>query len=743
MKLRRKNGAVLSLIVVCILVIIVIGIGCFLLAKLLGGGREAANATDSGTLNVAKNAIVTPSVPATDDFLLIGQGNNGKISLLNYNRAVAQTLLVALNAQDEDTSQALTNAKSLLAKLNTLGDALTAGLNNDAQMAIYFSAASFANNTRMLGGSSDNFVSSQYKTADMKVGQSTNVYFDMASFPTSGPAPAGLEVKGNSVVPGIKGLGNYMAGYQGFSVPGVGTVYGVPVMPAQNPHLVSLSDFNSSNATFPNTPPNSFKVGSSTKESKSNMFIQAVACSLVGCSQAKPGATEFDGSIPGGYIIIANAAGTSLPSGFQPGDNSNNIFNNELYYQPGLLSANSGSSQIFAAVNPNTMDSSAVSNMQAWVSWAQAGGTGTPPSSTAGMNIATQPGQPGTPLSNPPTQAQLQILKGLNGATNCLDQLNGQGTLSGNCQTWLSSYTSTYSPAPSNNGSTMPQGNVYSAVDLAKADTLTAFQNSQQTASLPPTMPVTGLGVYPPGANGQNGPPGSYGLSWPQVNGPMQQAGSVMALLKQVNSQPGSTCQFDSVMAQLLQRCKEIKPGYTQAELNTLLGTTLPMGATLYIYRSQNGLGDLIISQTQPPTKSTQIADSNPNATMAQCSDSYNVMGTLVDTSGLTTGTGQGDGNLHGQPFMTNSGGLVATDVAAFVLSSGYGNLLGELKFSNSVTTSNNFTSGTTGSGTSTTPVYHMKTRLYSTTDPNSGAYNPGAVAPATSSDGSSYIRPN
>jgi hypothetical protein len=698
MTLRRKNGAVLSLTVACVLVIIVIGVGCYLLAKLIGGGREVANATDSGTLNVAKQAILDPSVPAAGDFMLLGQGNNSKISLLNYNRAVAQTLLVALNAQDEGTPQALSNAKNLLTKLNAIGTALTAGLENNSKMAPYFNAASLANNTKMVGGTADNFQSSQYKTASMKVGQSTNVYFDMASFPTGGSAPKGLEVTGNSIVPGVQGLGNYMAGYLGFTVPGVGTIYGVPVMPAQNPHLVALSDFNSAGATFPNTPPNSFKAGSTAKDLKSNMFLGAVACGLVGCSQAKPGATEFDGSIPGGYIEITNQAGGTLPPGSAPTNNSSNIFNNELYYQPGLLTASSGTSQIFAAVNPNTMDSTAVSNMQAWLNWAQAGGTGTPPASTAGMEIATQPGQAGTPLKNPPTQVQLNALKGMTSSTNCLDQLNANGVLSGNCQTWLSSYTSTYSPAPSSSGSsTMPQGAIYSAVDLAKANVITAFQSEAQSTNLPSQFPVTGLGVYPPGANGQSGPPGSYGLSWPQVNGPLQQAGTVLALLKQVDSQSTSTCQMGGVMAQLLQRCKEIKPGTTQAELTTLLGgATIPMGATLYLYRTQNGLGNLTVSQTPPPTKSDEAPDGNLTSSMTSCSNSYNVLGTLVDTSSLTTGTGEGDDNLHGQPYESSAGGLTSTDLAGLFLSSGYGNLLGQLNFANTVSSTATSTTGGT-----------------------------------------------
>jgi hypothetical protein len=53
---RRRKGATLGLVASCVLVIIVLGMGVFFLAKLFGGGREVANATDAGTLSIAKNA---------------------------------------------------------------------------------------------------------------------------------------------------------------------------------------------------------------------------------------------------------------------------------------------------------------------------------------------------------------------------------------------------------------------------------------------------------------------------------------------------------------------------------------------------------------------------------------------------------------------------------------------------------------------------------------------------------------
>jgi hypothetical protein len=240
---RRKRGAALSLVAVTLLIIIVLGVAFYFLTKVLGGGREVANATDAGTLNIAREAMINPMIPSEGAFVLLGLGNNpGKMSLLNYNRAVAQTLLVALNAQDEGTPDALGHAQAVLGQLNAIGNYIKTQLQDSQYMGPYFDNLSGVNSSKMFGGSAVNFQNSTYRTASMKVGQSTNIYFDVASFPKNGQPPASLQVSGNTIVPGVSGMGNYMAGYIPFSVPGVGTIYGVPVMPGQNPHRGTTPD---------------------------------------------------------------------------------------------------------------------------------------------------------------------------------------------------------------------------------------------------------------------------------------------------------------------------------------------------------------------------------------------------------------------------------------------------------------------------------------------------------------------
>ncbi|MGH9552718.1 MAG: hypothetical protein ACRD3W_25285, partial [Terriglobales bacterium] len=59
MPVRRQHAATLSLVAVAILIVIIVGVCAFFLMKILGGGREVANATDAGALNVAKQSLST------------------------------------------------------------------------------------------------------------------------------------------------------------------------------------------------------------------------------------------------------------------------------------------------------------------------------------------------------------------------------------------------------------------------------------------------------------------------------------------------------------------------------------------------------------------------------------------------------------------------------------------------------------------------------------------------------------
>src|SRR5215470_15505076 len=103
MNQRKQLGATLALVAACIIVICFIGMAFFFVTRILGGGKELQNASDSGSLNVAKQALIQPIASisgATDyDKAFSGLLDSHGVDLLTYNRLVGQALLVALNAE--------------------------------------------------------------------------------------------------------------------------------------------------------------------------------------------------------------------------------------------------------------------------------------------------------------------------------------------------------------------------------------------------------------------------------------------------------------------------------------------------------------------------------------------------------------------------------------------------------------------------------------------------------------------
>ena len=142
--LRRRRGATLAFVSIICLVIIALGIGFFLLAKMMGGGRELVATVDSGTINVAKQALFLPSKKATsfpdadvaNNFELLG--DDGNFNLSNYNRLVAQAMIVALNAKEEGTVEAAKNAEKVWTAAVQVGQFLRQNHESPSVMGGYF-----------------------------------------------------------------------------------------------------------------------------------------------------------------------------------------------------------------------------------------------------------------------------------------------------------------------------------------------------------------------------------------------------------------------------------------------------------------------------------------------------------------------------------------------------------------------------------------------------------------------------
>jgi hypothetical protein len=393
--------------------------------------------------------------------------------------------------------------------------------------------------------------------------------------------------------------------------------------------------------------------------------------------------------MPGAYIAINNAPPGNVSGLWGPMDGSNSIFNNELFNAPGIQATSAGGSEIFTT---DTAQPAAWAAYNATYNASATVGapiTGSAPPAvydtnkrnpnlyppTLGFNIsnmytATTPGAYQTST----IADALQITAT---GTNCENQLNMNGVLSGQCQNYLTSFEAAYHR---NVGQGPPEvSNQFSDMDIIKLQIIDAFQNGQQSLQENANLPPSGMGVLKPPSNNVSYPwtsPGSVPLEQPN--------GTVYQMIQQIGQNQAA------VVTDLTQRCNEIAPGTTNNQVIALLNTPLKMGQTLYIHLANpKTIGSPLVCDLNVPSTVTGInANGLPNTTpdgvLVTGSKSYDLIGQGLVDSVTATGNGSGgDNNLHERPYRTIQppDGLSATDTMQWTASSGYQNMLGELKF--------------------------------------------------------------
>ena len=337
---HRRKGATLALVVAVIFCLSLIGIGMFAMTKLFGGARELSMLTDSGTLNLGKRmgVVGVPLQTNPQKFQyhfsagFIGAGSwtkskaqnvqlqngvegsnfsaladsNGNISLQNYNRVIAQTMLVAFNAQGEGTMAAASNAQSLydyVQRNNTsLSERLLAKLSDPTVSSPIFQNTGMANSLRMLGpASTPTFINNQYGVAYTDPGGCTNVWIDPTILPSGITMPA-------AAVSSTNGPTNqpYLTGYTDIDA-GPITLQGTPVYPGCQPHLIAQRDFDgslTSPASLGYVAPNSFGAYASANDTLSSNTVMNRSQSVVGLLNS-----GYPAAIPGGYVVLSTVAG--------------------------------------------------------------------------------------------------------------------------------------------------------------------------------------------------------------------------------------------------------------------------------------------------------------------------------------------------------------------------------------------------------------------------------------------------
>lgn len=636
---RAERGGTLALVACLTGIIIFIGLFCLYMMQLFGGSRELQNATDSGNLNVAKQAFKKPCVTLNQGIEQDNFGgltdNNGNVSLSNYNRLVSQSLLVALNAQSEGTTEAQHNVETLVQALQS-GDANVSQRLHDALASAdgsrnSFSQLTLSNSTRMLPTSSVHGVDSSYSTAYVDKGEPTNIYIDPNILPQGASLP-------NGATSAVEGK-SFINGYTDIKVGQMPDIAGATLHPGQQPHLISQRDFQGSvtnNLTAGAVPPNSFQSAALASDASRGSQLTNFSCSTVGALNV-----AYQASIPRGYLVVNNPAGYQF-NGQLP--NPDSIYNNQLY--TGIYLANNG------AFSTNR------DALEAWVNYNANPGVGNPP---ALDNIYNANG-------DPLNAAYGQGISSLGGGPNNYPveadytMASGDGAIP-QVVAMLPAFEKAYDAQNGQSGSPTE----LTAVEDLKGEVMNMFAEDQSGMVSAPTG-YSGLRLF------------NHGQPYPVPAGSpplITDSGNTLQLLNQV----GDT----AVLPQIKQRIHEIKPNVSDDEINNLLQSNLlGLGTTWYIYMDQQ-TGTLTMSQTPPAWVSTlpqeyqngTAADGNPT----DSSSVFETIGYSVDPQGEAGFSSV----LYDVTSNPSSSGL-GNDEALFTPSSGFNNLLGTLQFRESIT---------------------------------------------------------
>lgn len=720
-RLRRRRGATLGLVAVLVLIIAILGIGFFFVARFLGGGRELSNATDAGVVNVAKHALRDPSKDALSfsnpdvgtNFAVYGESPHN-LNLLNYNRLVMHAALVAFNARAEGTSQAAQNAKKVWLALNEVAQHIRKTQESAANMGGYFTTMAASNNVKMLG--QNRIALRGYDVGFMKRGGSANILLDETVLTAAG-ASNEIPVNDDGRSSGGK---KYVGGYKPFfvSINGETLVFtAVTNGPDDRSHLVTWTDFDKEKTddfitgrSYPkNTlPPNSYRTGSSSKEMKTSTNAGATAAAIVGTLDR-----SYPMNMQYGYLIIRN--GQSAPSPAGPmGLQGNDVFCHKLAGN-GIVTSGNASDDYFcepvkyedaknlqlsgqaAPMNLtetevanllNSTDAQAYSNyIDYWAAYnaMKAGrasnfprGWDPPPHTVVESSLKLIHHADGSAI----TEADLRrIHKNANTLCRWPDYDDNAPASKDVCKQQINAFKTAYNEFGDKDSSPNITENGWTCLEYFKSTVQQSRVNCTGATTVNAPGIKSGMKWFDHGKKYAAPGEAAYNFGVPK---------SAYEYLEMIDKVPGGdSCGKSSVIDKVFNRCKEIIPGLSRDSLiSALKSKTLPLGATMYLYSGGSGL---TLSE-QPP--SWIVPNTQPDGAASDCGTSYNVIGNLVNASseppnGRITGDNANridpgtDGLYPGWNYRVSPKAWCA-DQAIWTPSSGYNHLLGVLDFSNS-----------------------------------------------------------
>ena len=689
MRLRQKRGGTLALVAAATITLILLGICFFFLAQIFGGEREIQHATDSGNLNVAKNALRHPTVTLSgQETILFGQlgdrslVNNAPpptvapVNLLTYDRLFAACLLTCINAQADGNPQGISNAGTMVQVLqsgpNSIGGRLSAELSKKSGNELFnnFGETANQNSLRMLGANStlshtdQDFQVSYLEQTGSDIG-ATNIEVLPA---VRNLFPAGLQSALFTTKKTANGTTTYIRGYVSPSIGSSGTPVGVPLQPGDQPHLVSNKTFSqqtSRGGSFVNAmvPPNGFRSHTSAGEERTAQNATTLSCAEVGSLNM-----SFPLSIPYGYIKIVNGpdggGAASVPGPFAGLDHvlNNELLNPGIFVAGPVFSDNLGLEQDWARYNKAKAD----------------GANPMPPKpSTNGLyNLQGQPATEADAAQIPYSSSGSLVM------TQCTDD-NSTGWSRSDAdvvpQCWdllgngsgPGAFDKAFHPNAQYSEASAGATDLLS-VECAKCQLQHKFNACGSLSISNANCAVTGLRTFQKGVELPSASMGSCKIS---------NENTLSALADFVSSGFGS-----QLMTLIADRCNQIKPtddnnngipdGGEQARA-LLSGKTWRLGEVAYLYAPQpdNGQTNLVLSSSPPGWAN---ASTQPDGTpLPKRSGTYNLNQTLVNP--------HHDGGIHDIMYREHpGGGINAEDTVTWTPSSGFQNLLGKVQFTNS-----------------------------------------------------------
>lgn len=698
MDARKTRAAAIPFVSASALVLVIIGVAACILLLILGGTRNLQHATDAGNLNVAKEALKTPSFPLTGtaytQFSGLTDPQTGSMDLVDYNRVVGQAYLVALNALADrpqgdpgghPSQQGINDAMQVTEAANGSIKGDTSGIGQkfyqlfgvkDSSNKLFDKFNEVANRNSMRMFNADGQIQNDFDGWDVSFmgnGDPTNVYIGTEPGQNNLPYIGDSGIRANdpssplygtfqttiSSVPTQDKSAQYLAGYTPFKFGPNWTLYGVPVYPGCQPHHVAGRDFNAAKVQNDSTleglvPPNSFRSAASVAVSpQSNSTSQArmEAFAIVGTLDS-----GFPISIPHGFIVVKNLPGSGNNYIV---NNTNNVYAQELMEGIYLATTAGGG----AAYSTDQQ------SLQNWVTY------------NNGKKAGPMPSADGIFFSNPSDTA-ISITSmhyGSDSQPMCLWTDVAGSNANSTCAGLEQSFNQSY---PSDQGTMLGDGGPLMAVEELKKAVIQKYP--KHPVVIPCPDQPTGLRLWQLASDPSvTGAPARVNNNihkgYPK-GAQVSTDGTIGQLVAQVLG--GSELQMNLVYGQMAQRMHEIDLGTPEAAGIAWLqaqATPIPLGSTWYIYHDS---GSWHFTQAGDPTLPAWMSPAPPSpgilpdGSLQRYWVKYKTINSLVNPAHEIS--------IHDHLYTEfSTSASPGYDVIDWQPSSGYANELGQLTFAN------------------------------------------------------------